>query len=344
MNKIHTHYDNLKVTRDAPFEVIKAAYRVIAQKHHPDTNQSDDSDRIMKIVNEAWRVLSDPKLRAEHDAWIAQQEKKVVFEPRPKDVYRSANFYASEDYKVKASIRDRFSLKIPDLKNVFYARTLLVWVLILGAMFAVGGLIERVRSWRKPEAVNYEYPRYEKSSSSVQISADKSAPSPNFIAELEPILKDETKSISLNENRVSLNGSKNKKYEFIPIKVPHGYIDGESIAADGGLSTFTVDNTSGDFDAEVRLYIDETQVRAFNVQVGRSFTASKLSPGTYKFRYRMFFNGKYHVYEANNLFEIIQSSTESEQGRTTKFSNVQVTLYKLANGNMSVREVDEGKF
>ena len=75
MSEFRTHYQNLKVTRDAPIEVIKAAYRVIAQKHHPDTNESEDSQRIMTIVNEAWRVLSDPILRAEHDAWIDQQEK-----------------------------------------------------------------------------------------------------------------------------------------------------------------------------------------------------------------------------------------------------------------------------
>ena len=38
MKKIHTHYDNLKVTRDAPTEVIRAAYRALSQQFHPDRN------------------------------------------------------------------------------------------------------------------------------------------------------------------------------------------------------------------------------------------------------------------------------------------------------------------
>ena len=35
MPTIRTHYDNLKVARNAPPEVIRAAYRVLAQKYHP---------------------------------------------------------------------------------------------------------------------------------------------------------------------------------------------------------------------------------------------------------------------------------------------------------------------
>ena len=73
---IHTHYDNLKVSRTAPLEVIRAAYKSLAQKYHPDKNQGDeDAARIMKIINESYEILSDPTKRAEHDQWIAQQEK-----------------------------------------------------------------------------------------------------------------------------------------------------------------------------------------------------------------------------------------------------------------------------
>jgi DnaJ domain len=70
---IHTHYDNLKVTRNAPAEVIRAAYRVLAQRYHPDLNPSPDAARVMKLLNESYAVLSDPTRRAEHDAWIDDQ-------------------------------------------------------------------------------------------------------------------------------------------------------------------------------------------------------------------------------------------------------------------------------
>src|SRR5437016_4892677 len=73
--QVHTHYDNLKVARNAPPEVIRAAYRVLTQKYHPDKHAgSSEATRVMRIVNEAYETLMDPGKRAEHDAWISREE------------------------------------------------------------------------------------------------------------------------------------------------------------------------------------------------------------------------------------------------------------------------------
>jgi hypothetical protein len=78
MAKIHTHYDNLKVARHAPQEVIRAAYKALSQKYHPDKNPGDErAARIMAIVNTAYNILSDPMRRKEHDEWIASEEWEV---------------------------------------------------------------------------------------------------------------------------------------------------------------------------------------------------------------------------------------------------------------------------
>jgi hypothetical protein len=78
MAKIHTHYDNLKVARQAPQEVIRAAYKALSQKYHPDKNPGDEkAARIMAIVNTAYNTLSDPVRRREHDEWIAAEEWEV---------------------------------------------------------------------------------------------------------------------------------------------------------------------------------------------------------------------------------------------------------------------------
>ncbi len=75
MRRIHSHYENLKVARDAPPEVIRAAYRVLAQKYHPDRHDGDErAERTMKLINEAYSVLSDPTSRQAHDRWIALTE------------------------------------------------------------------------------------------------------------------------------------------------------------------------------------------------------------------------------------------------------------------------------
>lgn len=75
MAQVHTHYDNLKVARDAPQEVIRAAYKTLSQKHHPDRNgNSKEAIRIIQLINSAYEVLSDPVRRQEHDDWIARAE------------------------------------------------------------------------------------------------------------------------------------------------------------------------------------------------------------------------------------------------------------------------------
>lgn len=72
--RVHTHYDNLKVTRNAPIGVIKGAFRAMAQQYHPDKNSSKDAERVMKLINEAMFILGDPLKRAEHDAWIKKKK------------------------------------------------------------------------------------------------------------------------------------------------------------------------------------------------------------------------------------------------------------------------------
>ncbi|WP_435751864.1 J domain-containing protein [Thauera sp. AutoDN2] len=78
MAHVRSHYDNLKVVRNAPPEVIRAAYRALAQRYHPDRTLNDpEAARIMSIINEAYRILSDPELRKEHDRWLTLAESNV---------------------------------------------------------------------------------------------------------------------------------------------------------------------------------------------------------------------------------------------------------------------------
>lgn len=85
MSRLHTYYDNLKVTRTASPEAIRAAYRRLSQKHHPDRNSGDpEAARIMVLINVAYRALGDPARRAQHDRWIAQQE-SVLESSKPRE-------------------------------------------------------------------------------------------------------------------------------------------------------------------------------------------------------------------------------------------------------------------
>ena len=70
------HYEALGVSPVAPPEVIRAAYRALAKRYHPD-GVSPDADMIRRI-NEAWRVLGRPSSRALYDEELSRAGR---FEP-----------------------------------------------------------------------------------------------------------------------------------------------------------------------------------------------------------------------------------------------------------------------
>ncbi|MCD5397663.1 DnaJ domain-containing protein [candidate division NPL-UPA2 bacterium] len=61
------YYAILQVHPEADREVIIAAYRKLAVKHHPDVNALPDATERMKRLNEAYAVLSEPARRADYD-------------------------------------------------------------------------------------------------------------------------------------------------------------------------------------------------------------------------------------------------------------------------------------
>jgi curved DNA-binding protein len=63
------YYKILGVPRSATDKEIKAAFRKLARKYHPDVNKGDKkSESRFKEINEANAVLSDPEKRSRYDA------------------------------------------------------------------------------------------------------------------------------------------------------------------------------------------------------------------------------------------------------------------------------------
>jgi len=63
------YYELLGVDRDADQKEIKRAYRKLAKKYHPDTNQDKDTSEKFKEISEAYEILSDPDKRARYDQY-----------------------------------------------------------------------------------------------------------------------------------------------------------------------------------------------------------------------------------------------------------------------------------
>jgi len=104
-----TYYQVLGVTMDASEGEIKAAFRDLAMKYHPDRwkNGGVFAEEMFKNINEAFSVLSDPHKRKEYDeklasggeteeevfsreqdfaAQEAEEEEEITLQPGEKDV------------------------------------------------------------------------------------------------------------------------------------------------------------------------------------------------------------------------------------------------------------------
>jgi curved DNA-binding protein len=68
------HYETLGVARTATPEEIKAAYRKLARKWHPDICKEQGAEEKFKDINFAYDVLSDPGKRASYDLSIRAKE------------------------------------------------------------------------------------------------------------------------------------------------------------------------------------------------------------------------------------------------------------------------------
>ena len=71
MTEFPDYYAILGVPPTASRDEIRAAYRRLARRHHPDVNPPDEDDvaanKFMRQLNEAYEVLNDPRQRAAYD-------------------------------------------------------------------------------------------------------------------------------------------------------------------------------------------------------------------------------------------------------------------------------------
>jgi len=85
-----TYYDLLDLDRDATPEEIKEAYYKLARQYHPDV-AADDPGVAEKfaLVNQAYRVLSDPQRRHQYDRTLSKKSYPLRH-PTPEKIWREA--------------------------------------------------------------------------------------------------------------------------------------------------------------------------------------------------------------------------------------------------------------
>lgn len=270
MAQIHTHYDNLKVARNAPPEVIRAAYKTLSQRFHPDRNPGNtEAARIMAIINSSYDVLSDPAKRREHDQWIMEMEAASQVK-----IQTGQTAQATIQHPSPPPIMLRLFLPLFNL-----VKGLVIWAFsyAIGIGAAIGVI------WVIGSAIDF--------------FGGKSSPPPGpkpYQANPAPVRPEYVRPIT------APNGQ--------PWPTSAGYVRGYQRLHADGLSTVTVDNSRNDSDVFVKLVsLDGAQaypVRQFYIPAFGSFTLNKVTAGSYDIRYRDLSNGGLSRSEAFRLEEI----------------------------------------
>lgn len=315
---MRTHYDNLKVSMDAPIEVIQAAYRTLAKKYHPDKNQSDpDAERIMQIINTAYEVLSDPVKREEHDSWIRKENwrSKVESEKNSSAARQKAPNRASSAPNVK--VRANARILNPDAK-VAAKRLLISIVKSIGYWGAIGGVIIGV----------------------IKILA---TPSSNEIAIAETnypasiIIPEDLKLPELSLNCAGKQAS---------------YPDGRPWSSSAkvmttrdkrrGLSSLLLDNSRNDQDLYVKLVLVKDELT-------RNYARDAFIPARKQLKLLNVASGNYVVKMMNIADGCAQVSpvidlTETRTDRGIEYSDHSLTFYPVINGNTHLRSLPSSQF
>ena len=100
---IMNYYAILGVSQYAKYREIKAAYRRLALKYHPDRNNSPVSESSIKIINAAFEVLSDKNKRRQYDeklvtSIILHRKKKEAKSHTSSSHAGSSTAYSDSDY------------------------------------------------------------------------------------------------------------------------------------------------------------------------------------------------------------------------------------------------------
>lgn len=120
-------YDVLEVSRTASPEVIRAAYKSLVQRFHPDKNPDNpNAEDLLKLINHAYETLSDPAQRAAYDVTLALEEmaSPETFHPedREDDSEPAAEPETERDFAEKWDLYQAFVGRNPNYYRPIFRR------------------------------------------------------------------------------------------------------------------------------------------------------------------------------------------------------------------------------
>lgn len=264
MEKIRTHYENLKVSSNAPPEVIRAAYEVLSQRFHPDKHPSDpEAARIMAIINRSYEVLSDPETRKAHDIWITHQKGRFSQTENSTPYSRASQKGTPKERQTSKAIINRFLAHVFGNWAMYGIISIALWFSVADKAPPPAGpkayVIEPTLPQPLPPPVQHAYMR--------PAIAPNGSPWPQSAGYVKGYKRLHSSGLST----VTVDNSRNDSDVFVKL-----------VSLNGELAY---------------------PVRQFYIPASKKFTIQNISAGSYDIRYRDLENGDLSRSEAFNLEE-----------------------------------------
>ena len=153
------YYDVLGVSRDAGSEELQQAFRKLARSSHPDVNKDPGAEERFKEINEAYSVLSDPKLRKRYAREVARErenERELVtsaFLPVLDTIDRALEHAAADPGSIVEGIRTLRDQALAVVSGLGYGREEEPGVPFDPARHEVVGVVDADRARTPPGSV-----------------------------------------------------------------------------------------------------------------------------------------------------------------------------------------------
>ncbi|AHF70172.1 J domain-containing protein [Pseudomonas cichorii] len=338
MQRTLTHYEQLKVARDATPEQIKQAYRRLAQQLHPDRNPAPDASDRMGILNASHDVLADAQKRAAYDAQLAYEEQRAQEAYLRSRQLQTAGARAASAYAAAAPATRPAQPRAAQANAAPQSpgpssrasrrkrrRSVLRWALVFMIFCGAGVWMGYDPNAGKAYVPTESLPVAHTWVKPAPVHAPAEAPIGNPIKLVDPA---QPECVIPDLDPMGA-----------PWPQKAGYLKDMPLRKDNGWSQIIIDNTGGESAvyAKVTDAVGRNAFRHAFIPAGAVFAFSKMDAGLYLLKYKMLNTGC--AFASNRIL-----LEETPMGSQVKSSVYKLTLRKLQNRNSQFSNLKNDQF
>ena len=208
-------------------------------EYHPDRRSGDpDAERIFKLIQQSYEILSDPFERKKHDDWIAQKEGKTTQQRR------SQNGEKDRSNRERDTKKENKSNYTTVRKTRYFSPAFVVFLI-----FAIGSTYQ-MWEWSRTGAIEDFLDQYlDRKIETVSTSSDSIVADSNEVVTTAPVIESRRLPFRITEFITSLMSSDEQEPEVTPEKI----ISPEVIETEQIINDVTVAETSENLFADALL-------------------------------------------------------------------------------------------